>query len=183
MQESAACSHELRKDKISRSKLAPLFPSRHAPVCRTSSPSPTRGRPSRWFSSLPASTGFWRAPVGACGAPACLVRRVSLSLLALLLPRLHSLQIAALLLVSSCRRNTHESCSWVANRLRLKKTFLPPRLFSSPPLIFQVLFNFKCSWEYLDHQHGDCGQFEFFRNNEWLTKAVAGHASDYPDQV
>ena len=51
------------------------------------------------------------------------------------------------------------------------------------PVAVQVLFNFKCSWEGLDHQHGDCGQFEFFRNNEWLTKQVSGYPSEYIDQI
>lgn len=30
-----------------------------------------------------------------------------------------------------------------------------------------------CSWIWIDHQHGDCGQTEFYRKGRWLTKAHA----------
>jgi hypothetical protein len=33
-----------------------------------------------------------------------------------------------------------------------------------------TLFNFKCSWLSINHQNADCGQFEFYRQGEWLTK-------------
>jgi hypothetical protein len=49
-----------------------------------------------------------------------------------------------------------------------------------------TLFDFRCSWESINHQQGDANQFEFYRNGEWLTKGVAnydnndnGQSSDY----
>jgi hypothetical protein len=49
-----------------------------------------------------------------------------------------------------------------------------------------ILFDFRCSWESINHQQGDANQFEFYRNGEWLTKGVAnydnndnGQSSDY----
>jgi hypothetical protein len=31
-------------------------------------------------------------------------------------------------------------------------------------------FDFRCGWETISHQSGDCGQFEFWRKGQWLTK-------------
>jgi len=49
-----------------------------------------------------------------------------------------------------------------------------------------TMFDFRCSWESINHQQGDANQFEFYRNGEWLTKGVAnyddndnGQSSDY----
>ncbi len=49
-----------------------------------------------------------------------------------------------------------------------------------------TLFDFRCSWESINHQQGDANQFEFYRKGEWLTKGVAnydnndnGQSSDY----
>jgi hypothetical protein len=38
-----------------------------------------------------------------------------------------------------------------------------------------TLFDFRCSWESINHQQGDANQFEFYRNGEWLTKGVANY--------
>ncbi|MCC7018576.1 MAG: hypothetical protein IT332_02395 [Ardenticatenales bacterium] len=37
---------------------------------------------------------------------------------------------------------------------------------------------FKCSWMSINHQNGDCNQFEFYRKGEWLTKERSGYADD-----
>lgn len=49
-----------------------------------------------------------------------------------------------------------------------------------------TMFDFRCSWESINHQQGDANQFEFYRKGEWLTKGVAnydnndnGQSSDY----
>ena len=49
-----------------------------------------------------------------------------------------------------------------------------------------TMFDFRCSWESINHQQGDANQFELYRNGEWLTKGVAnydnndnGQSSDY----
>jgi hypothetical protein len=49
-----------------------------------------------------------------------------------------------------------------------------------------TLFDFRCSWESINHQQADANEFEFYRNGEWLTKGVAnyddndnGQSSDY----
>jgi len=49
-----------------------------------------------------------------------------------------------------------------------------------------TLFDFRCSWESINHQQGDANEFEFYRKGEWLTKGVAnydnndnGQSSDY----
>lgn len=36
-----------------------------------------------------------------------------------------------------------------------------------------TMFNYRASWISLDHQLGDAGQFEFFRNGEWLTREMS----------
>lgn len=38
-----------------------------------------------------------------------------------------------------------------------------------------TLFDFRCSWESINHQQGDANQFEFYRKGEWLTKGVANY--------
>jgi hypothetical protein len=40
-------------------------------------------------------------------------------------------------------------------------------------------FDYKCTWESINHQLGDCGQFEFYRKGEWLTKERSGYAEDF----
>lgn len=49
-----------------------------------------------------------------------------------------------------------------------------------------TLFDYKCSWLTINHQNGDCNQFELYRNGEWLTKEHSnydiwglGMTSDY----
>lgn len=37
---------------------------------------------------------------------------------------------------------------------------------------------FKCSWMSINHQNGDCNQFELYRKGEWLTKEISGYAED-----
>jgi hypothetical protein len=37
---------------------------------------------------------------------------------------------------------------------------------------------FKCSWMSINHQNGDCNQFELYRKGEWLTKERSGYADD-----
>ena len=39
-------------------------------------------------------------------------------------------------------------------------------------------FTFRCSWETINHQGGDCGEFEFYRKGQWLTKEWSGYADD-----
>lgn len=39
-------------------------------------------------------------------------------------------------------------------------------------------FTFRCSWETINHQGGDCGEFEFYRKGQWLTKEWSGYAID-----
>jgi len=36
-------------------------------------------------------------------------------------------------------------------------------------------FDYRASWESINHQDGDGGQFEFFRNGEWLTKEMSNY--------
>jgi len=38
-----------------------------------------------------------------------------------------------------------------------------------------TMFDFRASWESINHQEGDGGQFEFRRNNEWLTKEMSNY--------
>lgn len=37
------------------------------------------------------------------------------------------------------------------------------------------LFDFRCSWNSINHQQADGNQFEFYRKGEWLTKGVANY--------
>lgn len=38
-----------------------------------------------------------------------------------------------------------------------------------------TIFTYRASWESINHQDGDGGQFEFFRNGEWLTKEMSNY--------
>src|SRR5580658_8776700 len=38
-----------------------------------------------------------------------------------------------------------------------------------------TMFDYRASWESINHQDGDGGQFEFFRNGEWLTKEMSNY--------
>ncbi|MBI2567098.1 MAG: M48 family metallopeptidase [Candidatus Schekmanbacteria bacterium] len=42
-------------------------------------------------------------------------------------------------------------------------------------------FDFLCHWTTINHQHGDCGQFELYRKGEWLTKERSGYPSNAAD--
>jgi len=37
------------------------------------------------------------------------------------------------------------------------------------------MFDYRASWESINHQDGDGGQFEFFRKGEWLTKEMSNY--------
>ena len=37
------------------------------------------------------------------------------------------------------------------------------------------IFTFRSSWESINHQNGDAGQFELFRKGEWLTKELSNY--------
>jgi hypothetical protein len=39
-------------------------------------------------------------------------------------------------------------------------------------------FTFRCGWESINHQSGDCGQFELHRKGTWLTKEWGNYAND-----
>jgi len=41
-----------------------------------------------------------------------------------------------------------------------------------------VMFDYKCGWSTIGHQHGDCNQFELYRKGEWLIKERTGYAND-----
>jgi hypothetical protein len=41
-----------------------------------------------------------------------------------------------------------------------------------------TVFDYKCSWETIGHQFGDCNQFELWRKGEWLVKERTGYAND-----
>ncbi len=36
-------------------------------------------------------------------------------------------------------------------------------------------FDYRSSWESINHQDGDAGEFQFFRNGEWLTKEMCNY--------
>jgi hypothetical protein len=38
-----------------------------------------------------------------------------------------------------------------------------------------TMFNYRASWESINHQNGDGGQFEFYRKGEWLTKGMSNY--------
>jgi hypothetical protein len=41
-----------------------------------------------------------------------------------------------------------------------------------------TMFDYKCTWESIGHQFGDCNQFEMWRKGEWLVKERTGYAND-----
>jgi hypothetical protein len=63
-----------------------------------------------------------------------------------------------------------------------------PKLFHDPPAGRLVahsdwgpngtLFDYRASWISIDHQNGDAGQFQLFRNGEWLTKEMSGYETN-----
>jgi hypothetical protein len=40
-------------------------------------------------------------------------------------------------------------------------------------------FSYRCSWETINHESGDCGQFQFYRKGQWLTKEWSNYAMDW----
>jgi hypothetical protein len=40
-------------------------------------------------------------------------------------------------------------------------------------------FNYLCQWNAINHQHGNCNQFEFYRKGEWLTKERSNYSNDF----
>jgi len=40
-------------------------------------------------------------------------------------------------------------------------------------------FDYRASWNSINHQTGDAGQFEFFRNGEWLTKEMSNYDNNW----
>ncbi len=38
-----------------------------------------------------------------------------------------------------------------------------------------TMFDYRASWESINHQDGNAGQFELFRNGEWLTKEMSNY--------
>lgn len=41
-----------------------------------------------------------------------------------------------------------------------------------------TMFDYRASWESINHQDGDGGQFEFYRKGEWLTKEMSNYDSN-----
>ena len=39
-------------------------------------------------------------------------------------------------------------------------------------------FTTRCSWETINHESGDCGQFTLYRKGQWLTKEWSNYAND-----
>jgi hypothetical protein len=39
--------------------------------------------------------------------------------------------------------------------------------------------SFRCGWETINHISGDCGQFQFYRKGQWLTKEWSNYANDW----
>jgi hypothetical protein len=42
----------------------------------------------------------------------------------------------------------------------------------------ETWFTYRCSWESINHQSGDCGQFELYRKGQWLIKQWDNYADD-----
>jgi len=42
----------------------------------------------------------------------------------------------------------------------------------------ETWFSYRCSWESINHQSGDCGQFELYRKGQWLVKQWDNYADD-----
>ena len=40
-------------------------------------------------------------------------------------------------------------------------------------------FTTRCSWEWINHESGDCGQFTLYRKGQWLTKEWSNYANDW----
>ncbi len=40
-------------------------------------------------------------------------------------------------------------------------------------------FDYLCGWETINHQLGDCNQFELWRKGEWLVKERSGYSNDF----
>ncbi len=45
-----------------------------------------------------------------------------------------------------------------------------------------TFFNYRASWNSIDHQQDDAGMFELYRNGEWLTKGMSNYDSNYVGQ-
>lgn len=41
-----------------------------------------------------------------------------------------------------------------------------------------TMFDYKCTWETISHQDGDCNEFEMWRKGEWLVRERTGYAVD-----
>lgn len=44
-------------------------------------------------------------------------------------------------------------------------------------------FDYRACWESINHQQGDAGQFEFFRNGEWLTRGMSNYDANWLGQT
>lgn len=44
-------------------------------------------------------------------------------------------------------------------------------------------FDYRACWENINHQQGDAGQFEFFRNGEWLTRGMSNYDANWLGQT
>jgi len=44
-------------------------------------------------------------------------------------------------------------------------------------------FDYRACWESINHQQGDGGQFEFFRNGEWLTRGMSNYDNNWLGQT
>lgn len=44
-------------------------------------------------------------------------------------------------------------------------------------------FDYRASWESINHQNGDAGQFEFYRNGEWLTRGMSSYDANWLGQT
>ena len=40
-------------------------------------------------------------------------------------------------------------------------------------------FSYRCGWETINHESGDCGQFQFSRKGQWLVKEWSSYADDW----
>ena len=45
-----------------------------------------------------------------------------------------------------------------------------------------TMFDYRCSWNSINHQQNDANQFELFRNGEWLTKGLANYDNNWIGQ-
>jgi hypothetical protein len=44
-------------------------------------------------------------------------------------------------------------------------------------------FDYLCHWTTINHQHGDCNQFELYRKGEWLTKERSSYPANASDLI